>query len=90
MGALSLSAEGQVKLAAGFYLAARFDHLSFTQISGSGGRQGWEAPVARAEGVVGYSPRRGLTLKAGYQHNWRDAGLPGRRGFPMAQVTWGY
>jgi hypothetical protein len=90
LGALALSAEGQVKLAPGFYVAARLDHLSFTEVSGSDARVPWDLPVARVEGVLAYSPRRGLTLKGGYQHNWRDGGPPGERGFPMAQVTWGF
>jgi hypothetical protein len=90
LGALALSAEGQLKLAAGFYVAARLDHLSFEDLSGSYARLPWDLPVARVEGVLAYSPRRGLTFKGGYQHNWRDGGPPGDGGFPMAQVTWGF
>ena len=85
-----MSVEGQRKLAPGLYVAARFDRLSFTRLSGSAARLPWDAPVTRVEAALGYSVRRGLTLKAGYQHNWRDVGPPGRGGFPLAQVVWRY
>jgi hypothetical protein len=88
VGALALSLEGQRKLAPGLYLAARFDRLSFTQVSGSRERLPWDSPVSRLELVLGYSLRRGLTLKGGYQQNWRDVGPPGEDGFPLAQVVW--
>lgn len=88
LGARALSLEGQYKLAAGLYLAARADRLSFTRASGSGVQEPWDAPVSRVEVVLGYSLRRGLVLKGGYQHNWREAGPPGRKGFPLAQAVW--
>jgi hypothetical protein len=88
LGALAVSLEGQRKLAPGLYLAARLDRLSFTRLSGSRERQPWDSPVSRLEVVLGYSLRRGLTLKGGYQHNWREVGPPGQAGFPLAQVVW--
>jgi hypothetical protein len=69
-------------------VAARFDQLGFSEIRGSAGRDTWDAPVARVEAGLVYALRRGLLVKAVYQYNWRDAGPPGRQGFPAVQLLW--
>jgi hypothetical protein len=86
--ARALSLEAVYRLAPGFDIAARLDRLGFGDVQGSTRRHSWDAPVSRFEGGVMYAVRRGLSLKAVYQHNWRDAGPPGRHGFPAAQVVW--
>ena len=86
--ALGLSLEAVYRVAPGFDVAVRFDRLGFREIQGSARRDSWDAPVSRVEGGLAYAVRRGLVLKAVYQHNWRDAGPSGRRGFPAAQLVW--
>jgi hypothetical protein len=71
---VGLTGEGRYKVAPGLYVAVRIDHLGFSDIRGSTGKQPWDAPVTRMEGGVGYSLRRNLLLKAVYQRNQRDAG----------------
>ena len=40
----------------------------------------------RIEGVVGFRATRRLEVRAGWQHNWRDAGRVHERGFPAVQA----
>ena len=86
--ARAVSLEGVYRLAPGLDVAGRFDHLGFANVRGSAGSDSWDAPVTRVEAGVVYALRRGLFLKAGYQHNWREAGPSGRHGFPAAQLRW--
>ena len=72
--AVSTSVEGRYKLAVGMYLAARFDHLGFNDVTGSTNAASWDAPVRRTEIAAGYSMQRNLLLKVAYQHNHRDGG----------------
>jgi hypothetical protein len=69
--AVSTSIEGRYKLRPGLYAAARVDHLGFSEITGSGQRAGWDAPVTRIEVGGGYSVQRNLLLKLAWQHNTR-------------------
>jgi len=73
--AVSTSAEGRYKLRPGFYAAARFDHLAFSDLVGTTQTLPWDAPVTRAETGVGYSIQRNLVMKLSYQYNWRDGGV---------------
>jgi hypothetical protein len=73
--ALSTYVEGRYKIQPRLYLAARVDHLGFSDIVGSEGAQSWDAPVTRIEIGGGYSLQRNLLLKFEYQHNTRDGGL---------------
>jgi hypothetical protein len=86
VGALALSAEGVRRLMPGLYVAARFDHLGLSRITGTTRTAGWDAPVTRLEAGVGWQPWRPLTLKAVYQYNWRDEGYSGRHGFVAVQA----
>ena len=88
VAALGLSLEAVYRVAPGLDVAARFDRLTFDEIQGTTERDTWDAPVTRVEAGVGYALRRGLLVKAVYQHNWRSAGPSGRQGFPVAQVVW--
>jgi hypothetical protein len=72
--AYSTSVEGRYKLQPGLYAAARFDHLGFSDVTGTTGGQSWDAPVTRLELGGGYSIQRNLVLKGSYQHNGRDGG----------------
>jgi hypothetical protein len=76
LSALSTSFEGRYKLRPGLYVAARFDHLGFSEITGAtAGTLPWDAPVTRVEVGGGYSIQRNLLLKLSYQRNTRDGGL---------------
>jgi hypothetical protein len=72
--AYSASIEGRYKLRPGLYAAARFDHLGFSDVTGTAGPRSWDAPVTRFEVGGGYSIQRNLILKGSYQHNGRDGG----------------
>ncbi|MGE5242812.1 MAG: hypothetical protein ACM3SQ_01110 [Betaproteobacteria bacterium] len=74
LSALSTSLEGRYRIVPGLYAAARFDHLGFSEITGTAGRATWDAPVTRVEVGGGYSLQRNLVLKISYQYNRRDGG----------------
>jgi hypothetical protein len=72
--ALATSFEGRYKLVPGLYVAARYDRLDFSRITGSGyaGESPWDAPVWRVEAGAGYQLRRNLLLKCTFQHDRRE------------------
>jgi hypothetical protein len=72
--ALATYVEGRYKLRPGLYVAARADHLTFNEVTGSLGPRTWEAPVTRIEIGGGYSIQRNLLLKVSGQRNTRDGG----------------
>ena len=72
--ALGTYVEGRYKIRPGLYVAARADHLGFSEVTGSLGPQTWDAPVTRIEIGGGYSIQRNLLLKLSCQHNTRDGG----------------
>lgn len=84
--ALAVTTEARWRLAPGLNVGARAEHAGFSSITGTAGRQAWEAPVTRAEAGVSYTPVRHLVLKAGYQRNWRSGGRVRRSGLLAAQV----
>jgi hypothetical protein len=84
--AVSTSLEGRYKIATGMYVAARFDHLGFSDVKGTTVTASWDAPVMRNEIAVGYSIQRNLLLKLAYQHNHRDGGGIPVDSFPLRQV----
>jgi hypothetical protein len=74
--AIATSVEGRYKLRPDFYVAARFDRLTFGDVTGAGtGAEPWDAPVTRVEVGGGYSLQRNLVLKLSYQHNRRDVAI---------------
>lgn len=77
--ALGLTVEARFKVAPGLYVAARGDHLGFSDIETTRGPLPWDAPVTRVEAGAGYSVRRYLLLKAVYQFNRRDGGYTRRQ-----------
>jgi hypothetical protein len=72
--AASASLEGRYKIQPGLYVAARLDHLGFSEITGTLVTAPWDAPVNRIEVGGGYSLQRNLLLKLSYQHDTRDGG----------------
>ncbi|MCU1386398.1 MAG: hypothetical protein JWL71_5095 [Acidobacteria bacterium] len=75
LGAASVSVEGRYKLRPDLYTAARYDHLGFSDLTGSTGPLPWDAPVTRVEIGAGYSIQRNLLLKGSFQHDHRDGGV---------------
>ena len=75
LSAFSTSIEGRYKIAPGLYAAARFDDLTFSDITGSTATLPWDAPVARVEVGPGIALQRNLLLKLSYQYNSRDGGV---------------
>jgi hypothetical protein len=75
LGAASASLEGRYKLRPDLYVAARYDHLGFSDQTGARDTVPWEAPVTRVEIGAGYSIQRNLLLKGSFQHNARDGGV---------------
>ena len=88
VSALSTYVEGRYKLRPGLYVAARVDHLGFSDIVGSAGIQSWEAPVTRVEVGAGYSLQRNLLLKISGQHNTRDGGRVTHATLVGAQIVY--
>ena len=72
--AYSTSIEGRYKIMPGLYAAARFDHLTFSEVTGTTATLPWDAPVTRVEIGPGISLQRNLLLKLSYQDNTRDGG----------------
>ncbi|HET9832851.1 MAG TPA: hypothetical protein VFP91_14100 [Vicinamibacterales bacterium] len=88
VSALATYVEGRYKLRPGLYVAARVDHLGFSDIVGSAGLQSWEAPVTRVEIGAGYSLQRNLLLKISGQHNTRDGGRVTHATLVGAQIVY--
>lgn len=89
LGAAAVSIEGQYKIRAGLYAAARVDRLDFSRVVGTlfdGRPTTWDAPVSRLEVGGGYYVTRNVIAKLAYQHNWRDGGRVRRDGFLTAQL----
>lgn len=84
--AVSTSLEGRYKLRPGFYVAARVDHLGFSDVRGATRTATWDAPVSRLEVGGGYLLRRSLQLKVAFQHNVRDGGRVPQINLGTAQV----
>jgi hypothetical protein len=75
LGAVSTSTEGRYKLRPDLYVAARYDHLGFSDETSATATLPWDAPVTRIEIAAGYSIQRNLLLKGAFQHNNRDGGV---------------
>ena len=75
LGAVSASVEGRYKLRPGFYVAARWDHLGFSEETSAVATLPWDAAVTRVEVGAGYSIQRNLLLKGSFQYDDRDGGV---------------
>ena len=78
--------EGTYKILPGFFVAGRFDRLSFGRLAAPFENRTWDAPVTRLETGAGFYIRRNLVAKSTYQHNWRDGGLVRSRGLLVVQL----
>ncbi len=87
LDALGLFAEARYKLRPGLYLAARAEHLGFSELPSAVGLRTWDAPVTRVEAGAGWAPRRHVLLKASWQHNWRDGGTVEENDLVAGQVV---
>lgn len=85
LAATAVMLEARYTVAPGLYLAGRMDHLGFSGLTASD-PVGWDAPVTRIEGGLGYKPTRRVLLKLSYQQNWRDGGRVRERGVLAGQV----
>ncbi len=86
--AFSTSVEGRYKLTPALYVAGRYDHIGFSDLTGTVVTVPWEAPVTRVEVGTGYSILRNLRVKLAVQRNWRDGGVLTRRAtLAAAQVV---
>lgn len=70
----SLMIEGRYKILPGIFVAARFDRLTFSTVTGARGTLPWDAPVRRIEAGGGVYLQRNAVLKLAYQRNLRDGG----------------
>ena len=66
--------EGRVRLLPGFDVAARAEHMAFSDISTTAGAQPWESPVSRVEVGLAATPFRHVRLKLATQRNRRPLG----------------
>lgn len=79
--------EGRYKIRPGLYAAARFDHIGFSEITGTTRTAEWEAPVDRVELGGGYSILRNLMVKGSYQRDTRPAGRTQKLNAIASQVV---
>jgi len=86
--ALATYVEGRYKIVPGLYAAARFDHVGFSEVTGTNGPNSWDAPVTRIEVGGGYSVLRNVLLKVSGQHNARDGGRVTSSNLMAAQLVY--
>jgi hypothetical protein len=86
LGTLGAYAEARYKARPGLYVAGRVERLTFARVDVAGGSATWDAPVTRVELGAGYALSRQLTIKASWQHNWRDGGRVRENDLVAAQV----
>jgi hypothetical protein len=88
----AFTVESRYRLTPRLHVAARGEHLSFSELLGSaahGEPIPWDAPVTRVETGVGYALHRHALLKLAWQYNWRDGVTrpQPREGFLAVQVS---
>lgn len=87
--ALAAWIEGRYRLTPRVYVAARLDRLGFSTVTAENGvRAAWDAPVTRAEAVVGFYVQRNLVLRGALQHNDRDGGRVRQRTYAALQAAY--
>lgn len=81
--------EGRYRFHPRWQIAARAERIAFSRIAGASGVDTpWDAPVSRIEGIIGFRVTRAIDVRAGWQHNWRDAGRIHERGSPAVQLLY--
>lgn len=86
--ALAISVEGKYAIGPGLYLAARADHLTFSDIRGSIAAAEWEAPVTRVEAGGGYYVQRNVVARVTVQVNRREGGRVRESMLPAIQLLY--
>ena len=84
--AFGLSVEGKYTFIPGAYAAARFDHLTFSRLTGRTQTLPCDAPVTRLEVGGGYYLQRNLVARASLQLNERAAGRVRQARFVAGQL----
>jgi hypothetical protein len=92
-GARSLEAlgtwvEGRYRVTPRIFLAARGDHLGFSELRGTILALPWDSPVTRVESGFGYYLQRNLVFRATAQQNWRDGGRVKHRTYLSGQLAY--
>jgi hypothetical protein len=74
-------------VAPGVTLAARVDHIGFSELTGRHETLPWDAPVSRVEGGIAWAIARHVTARFSVQHNHRQRGQVTSSTLPAAQVS---
>lgn len=91
LGATGVTVELRYKPRPAWYVAARGDHVTLSDIAGTlsdGRSMPWDAPVSRIEVGGGYLLSRDLRLKLAYQYNWRYGDTRVTHGLLATQLSW--
>jgi predicted porin len=88
LDALGSWVEGRYRVTPRIFLAARADHLGFSDLRGSILVLPWDSPVKRIESGFGYYLQRNLVFRATAQQNWRDAGRVKHRTYISGQLAY--
>jgi hypothetical protein len=89
LDALGSWIEGRYRFTPRIFLAGRLDRLAFSKIADEGGQLvTWDAPVTRAEAVIGYYIQRNLVVRAAVQYNDRDGGRIPQRTYFAGQIAY--
>ena len=89
LDALGTWIEGRYRLTPRIFVAARLDHLGFSEVTASTGeRVSWDAPTTRVETSAGYYLQRNLVVRAAVQFNDRDGGRVARRTYFSGQIAY--
>ena len=89
--AVGVTVLGRYRVAPAWYIAARLDHLGFSDVTGTrfeGAPTPWDIPVTRLEVGGGYFLRRNVIAKVSFQQNWRDDAFIRPGGFLAAQLLY--
>ncbi|MEQ1908357.1 MAG: hypothetical protein ABMA15_06015 [Vicinamibacterales bacterium] len=72
--ALATTLEGRYKLTPRLHVAARLEHLGFSEVVGAARTTTWDAPVTQWEAGAGYAVQRNTQVRVSFQHHSRDGG----------------
>jgi hypothetical protein len=85
--AAGISVEGRYRILPGVTAGARYDHIGFSELTGSHETLPWDAPVSRVEAGLAWTIVRHVTARIAVQHNRRDRGQVTSSTLPAAQVS---
>ena len=72
--AVATTIEGRYKVTPRLHVAARLEHLGFSDVVGTTRTATWDAPVTQWETGVGYAVQRNTQVRVSFQHHSRDGG----------------